>query len=164
MPSLNRVEIIGRLGRDPEQRNFQGGGSVVNMRVATEETWADKSGETQKRVEWISVASFVDKLNDFIMRAAQKGSLVRIEGKLETRKWQNRSGEDRYTTEVAIRPYGGSFMMLDGWREDASRGAKGGSRSGNQGWDRDDGDSGSRGRTYTHPGAKGPDLDDDIPF
>jgi single-strand DNA-binding protein len=114
MPSLNRVEIIGHLGQDPEVRSFQNGGKVVNLRVATSESWKDKSnGERKDRTEWHSIAIFAEHAARYAEQYLRKGSLVRIEGKLETRKWQDQSGQDRYSTEIVVRPYGGSVMGLD---------------------------------------------------
>jgi single-strand DNA-binding protein len=118
MTSLNRVEIIGHLGQDPEVRAFQNGGKVVNLRIATSESWKDKStGERKERTEWHSIAIFAEHAARFAEQYLRKGSLVRIEGKLETRKWQDQSGNDRYSTEIVVRPYGGSVMGLDKPRE-----------------------------------------------
>jgi single-strand DNA-binding protein len=114
MPSLNRVEIIGHLGQDPEARSFQNGGKVVNLRIATSESWKDKSsGERKERTEWHSVAIFAEHAAHYAEQYLRKGSLVRIEGKLETRKWQDQEGKDRYSTEIVVRPYGGDVMGLD---------------------------------------------------
>jgi single-strand DNA-binding protein len=123
MTSLNRVEIIGHLGQDPEVRAFQNGGKVVNLRIATSESWKDKStGERKERTEWHSIAIFAEHAARFAEEYLRKGSLVRIEGKLETRKWQDQSGQDRYSTEIVVRPYGGDVMGLDKPRNDSQQG------------------------------------------
>lgn len=115
MAGLNRVILCGRLGADPEVRNFQNGGKVVNMRLATSETWKDKnSGERKERTEWHSVAIFNEGIAGVAERFLKKGSEVLIEGQLETRKWQDQSGNDRYTTEVVIRPFSGSLTLVGG--------------------------------------------------
>jgi len=114
MPSLNKVALIGKLGRDPEVRTFQNGSKVVNLRLATSETWTDKaSGERKERTEWHSVAIFAEHAAKFAEQYLRKGALVYIEGQLETRKWQDQAGADRYTTEVVIRPYAGELKGLD---------------------------------------------------
>ena len=116
--SVNKVIIVGNLGRDPEARTFQGGGKVVNLRIATSETWRDKStGERKERTEWHSVAIFSEPLAKIAEQYLRKGSKVYIEGALETRKWQDQSGQDRYTTEVVLRPYRGELTLLDGAQE-----------------------------------------------
>jgi len=113
--SVNKVIIIGRLVRDPETRSFQSGGKVVSLRVATSETWRDRdSGEKKERSEFHSVAIFNEGIAKVAEQYLRKGSKVYIEGKLETRKWQDQSGADRYTTEVVIRPFAGELVMLDG--------------------------------------------------
>lgn len=113
--SVNKVILIGNLGRDPEIRTFQNGGKVVNLRIATSETWRDKdSGDRKERTEWHSVAIFNEGIAKVAEQYLRKGSTVYIEGQLETRKWQDQSGADRYTTEIVLRPYGGQLTMLDG--------------------------------------------------
>ena len=144
--SVNKVIILGNLGRDPEVRTFQNGGKVVNLRIATSETWKDKnSGERKERTEWHSVAIFSEPLARIAEQYLRKGSKVYIEGQLETRKWQDQSGQDRYSTEVVLRPFSGSLTLLDG-RSDGDRG--GGYDSGQQ-----EGGYGSNS-----------DMDSDIPF
>lgn len=145
--SLNKVMIIGHLGRDPEVRTFANGGKVCYMRIATSETWKDRNtGERRERTEWHSVAIF----NEAVVRIAEqylrKGSKVYVEGQLETRKWQNQSGADRYTTEIAIRPYRGELKLLDRPNGSGSGGGYGGASG-----------SGSS-------GAPTDDIDDEIPF
>jgi hypothetical protein len=103
--SVNKVILIGNLGRDPEVRSFQNGGKVVNLRIATSETWRDKqTGERKERTEWHSVAIFNEALGKIAEQYLKKGSTVYIEGQLETRKWQDQSGQDKYSTEVVLRP------------------------------------------------------------
>lgn len=120
MASVNKVTLIGNLGRDPETRTFQNGGKVCNLRIATSETWKDRStGERKERTEWHSVAITNSTLVDIADRYLSKGSKVYIEGKLQTRKWQDQSGQDRYSTEVVVAPYGGSIVMLDSRGSDA---------------------------------------------
>ena len=113
--SVNKVIIVGNLGRDPEVRSFQNGGKVVNLRIATSETWRDRnSGERKERTEWHSVAIFNENLAKIAEQYLRKGSTVYIEGQLETRKWQDQSGADRYTTEIVLRQYRGELTLLGG--------------------------------------------------
>jgi single-strand DNA-binding protein len=113
--SVNKVIIIGNLGRDPEVRTFQSGGKVVNLRIATSETWRDKaSGDRKERTEWHSVAIFNEALAKVAEQYLRKGAKVYIEGQLETRKWQDQAGADRYSTEVVLRPFNSVLTMLDG--------------------------------------------------
>ena len=110
--SLNKVMLIGNLGADPEVRSFQNGGKVANLRIATSETWKDKNtGERQERTEWHTVAIFTDGLISVVERFLKKGSKVYIEGQLRTRKWQDQSGNDRYSTEVVLQGMGGRLIM-----------------------------------------------------
>ncbi len=112
--SVNKVIILGHLGRDPEVRTFQNGGKVCNLRVATSDSWKDKnSGERKERTEWHSVAIFSEPLARIAEQYLRKGSKVYLEGQLETRKWQDQSGQDRYTTEITLRPYRGELTLLD---------------------------------------------------
>ena len=113
--SVNKVILIGNLGRDPEVRSFQNGGKVCNLRIATSETWKDKNtGERKERTEWHSVAIFSEPLARVAEQYLRKGSKVYIEGQLQTRKYQDQSGNDRYSTEVVLQGYGGTLTMLDG--------------------------------------------------
>ncbi len=112
--SVNRVTLIGNLGHDPEVRTFQTGGKVANLRIATSESWKDKNtGERKECTEWHSVAIFNETLARLAEQYLRKGSKVYIEGKLKTRKWQDQSGQDRYSTEVVLRPYAGELVFLD---------------------------------------------------
>ena len=147
--SVNKVILVGNLGRDPEIRSFQNGGKVANLRIATSETWKDRnSGERKERTEWHTVAIFNEGILRTVENYLKKGAKVYIEGQLETRKWQDQSGQDRYTTEVTIRPYKGELTMLDG----------GGNRSAAS----DD----QAADTYDNKAADAPaaDVDDEIPF
>jgi single-strand DNA-binding protein len=122
--SVNKVMLIGNLGRDPEVRSFPNGGKVVNLRIATSERWRDRNtGENKERTEWHSVAIFNENLGRIAEQYLRKGSKVYIEGQLETRKWQDQSGQDRYTTEIVLRQYRGELTLLDGRGEGAAGGA-----------------------------------------
>ena len=166
--SLNKVMLIGNLGADPEIRSFQNGGKVANLRIATSETWKDRNtGERQERTEWHNVAIFSEGLVGVVERYLRKGSKVYIEGSLQTRKWQDSSGQDKYTTEVVIRGMNGTLTMLDG-----AQGGGGGQRGGGD-WNQGGGSSGGGGSSYGSGGSSGgggggssftDDLDDDIPF
>jgi len=113
--SVNKVILVGNLGRDPEVRTFQNGGKVVNLRIATSERWKDRStGENRERTEWHSVAIFNENLGRVAEQYLRKGSSVYIEGQLETRKWQDQSGQDRYSTEVVLRPFRSELVLLGG--------------------------------------------------
>lgn len=154
--SVNKVIILGNLGRDPEVRTFANGGKVVNLRIATSETWKDKnSGERKERTEWHSVAIFSEPLARIAEQYLRKGSKVYIEGQLETRKWQDQSGQDRYSTEVVLRPFSGSLTLLDGRSEggsDRQPDTGGGYQSGGQ--------QGGGSQGY----GDHRDMDDEIPF
>ena len=169
--SLNKVMLIGNLGADPEIRSFQNGGKVANLRIATSETWKDRNtGERQERTEWHTVAIFSEGLVGVVERFLRKGSKVYIEGQLQTRKWQDQSGNDRYSTEVVIRGMNGSLTMLDG----AQGGSGGGQRGGGSSWDQggggssgswnQGGESSGGGARSSGGGSNYDDLDDDIPF
>lgn len=165
--SVNKVIIVGNLGRDPEVRSFQNGGKVCNLRIATSETWKDRNtGERKERTEWHSVAIFNENLARLAEQYLRKGSKVYIEGKLETRKWQDQSGQDRYSTEVVLRPYAGELTFLDSRDGGGGDGNFGGGGGGGQtGYDDRGGDSygGSSGGGAPSP-APSRDLDDEIPF
>jgi single-strand DNA-binding protein len=133
--SVNKVILIGNLGRDPEVRSFQNGGKVCSLRVATSETWKDKtSGERKEKTEWHSVSIFNEGLVRIAEQYLKKGSKVYLEGQLETRKWQDQSGADKYSTEVVLRAFGGTMTMLDptggGGDSQSSQGGSGGQSSG----------------------------------
>jgi single-strand DNA-binding protein len=167
--SVNKVILIGNLGRDPEVRSFQNGGKVCNLRIATSETWKDRAtGERRERTEWHSVAIFSEPLAKIAEQYLRKGSKVYIEGQLETRKWQDQSGQDRYSTEVVLRPFRSELTMLDG--RDGGGSGGGGGGGGSYGDDRgggypDDRDSGGYGGGSGGGGGRGgSDVDDEIPF
>lgn len=167
--SLNKVMLIGNLGADPEVRTFQNGGKVCNLRVATTETWKDRNtGEKQERTEWHTVAIFNEGLAGVAERFLKKGSKVYLEGQLQTRKWQDQSGNDRYSTEVVLRGPNSVMTMLDS----AGGGGGGGGRSGGSygggggqsgGWNQGGGSGGGNGGSAGGSGSYD-DLDDDIPF
>ena len=167
--SVNKVILVGNLGRDPEVRTFQNGGKVVNLRIATSENWKDRNtGERRERTEWHSVAIFSEPLARVAEQYLRKGSKVYIEGQLETRKWQDQSGADRYTTEIVLRPYRGELTMLEGRGEGGGMGGGGGGYGSDDrggygpggGYDDRGGPSGGG---YGGPGG-GSDIDDEIPF
>lgn len=168
--SLNKVMLIGNLGADPEVKSFQNGGKVCNLRIATSEQWKDKnSGERQERTEWHTVAIFSEGLVSVAERFLRKGSKVFIEGQLQTRKWQDAQGNDRYSTEIVLRGFNGTLTMLDGPGGGQGGGGSsgGGSQSGSSGggWNQG-GSSGSSGSSGggSGGGSNYDDLDDDIPF
>ena len=156
--SVNKVILVGNLGRDPEVRSMQDGRSMVNMSVATSDTWRDRqSGERKERTEWHRVVIFNEKLAEVAQKYVRKGSKVYVEGQLATRKWTDQSGQERYTTEVVIPRFGGALTMLDG----RGGGGEGGMGGGAPADDMAPAAGGGGGR----PAARGKgDLDDDIPF
>ncbi|WP_425100657.1 single-stranded DNA-binding protein [Tropicibacter sp. S64] len=169
--SVNKVILVGNLGRDPEVRSFQNGGKVCNLRIATSETWKDRNtGERREKTEWHSVAIFQEGLVRVAEQYLRKGSKVYIEGQLQTRKWQDQSGQDRYSTEVVLQGFGGSLVMLDGPGGGGGGGDRGGFGGGSQGGggydDRDYGggydDRGGSGSGPSRAPAR--DIDDEIPF
>ena len=165
--SLNKVMLIGNLGADPEIRSFQNGGRVANLRIATSETWKDRNtGERQERTEWHTVAIFSEGLVNVCENYLRKGSKVYVEGQLQTRKWQDQSGQDRYSTEVVLRGYNGTLTMLDGRGEGGGGGGGGRSGDGYGGGGGQGGGfgGGSQGGSSQGGGSNYDDLDDDIPF
>lgn len=169
MAGLNKVQLIGRLGRDPESRSFQNGGKIVTLRLATSDTWRDKqTGERKERTEWHTVTIHNEAVGKIAEQYLRKGSEVYVEGKLETRKWQDQGGNDRYSTEVVIRPYGGEIVLLGG-KQDGNGGGRDDDRGGSSGG-RDDrrddrgGYSGGSGGGSAGGGRSRQDLDDEIPF
>ena len=161
--SVNKVILIGNLGRDPEVRSFQNGGKVCNLRIATSENWKDRNtGERREKTEWHTVAIFNEGLVRIAEQYLRKGSKVYIEGQLETRKWQDQSGQDKYSTEVVLRPYSSTLTMLDGRGDSGGGGGNFGGGGGNadqMGYD----DRGGGGGGMSNP-APSRDLDDEIPF
>ena len=163
--SVNKVILIGNLGRDPEVRSFQNGGRVCNLRIATSETWKDKaSGERKERTEWHSVAIFNDNLVSIAERYLKKGSKVYVEGQLETRKYTDKDGNELYSTEVTLRPYRGELTLLDGRGGGAGGGTGAGGDDAGGYDDRGMGEpAGGRSPGAASRPRKG-DMDDDIPF
>jgi single-strand DNA-binding protein len=176
--SVNKVILVGNLGRDPESKSFQNGGKVVNLRIATSDTWKDKNtGERKEATEWHSVAIFNEGLANVAERYLRKGSKVYIEGALKTRKWQDAQGQDKYSTEIVLQGFNSVLTMLDGApgaaggsggtsggggsRDDFGGGNDfgGGSGGGYGGGSRSGGSSGGASR-----GSFSDDLDDDVPF
>jgi single-strand DNA-binding protein len=172
--SVNKVILIGNLGRDPEVRSFQNGGKVCNLRIATSETWKDRNtGERREKTEWHSVAIFQEGLVRIAEQYLKKGSKVYIEGQLQTRKWQDQSGQDKYSTEVVLQGFGGTLTMLDGRDGGGSGGGGGNYGGGGGGYDSGPSDQGGYGGGYdSGPSGGGNDggrsssrdLDDEIPF
>ncbi len=161
--SVNKVILIGNLGRDPEVRTMQNGNRVANLSVATSETWRDKaSGERKERTEWHRVVIFNDRLVDVAEKFLRKGSKVYLEGALQTRKWTDKDGAEKYSTEVVLQQYRGELTMLDARGEGGGGGGGGGG-----GFDPESGGGGPGGGGRSGParsGPKGGDLDDEIPF
>jgi single-strand DNA-binding protein len=172
--SVNKVILIGNLGKDPEVRNAQDGTKIVNLTLATSETWNDRaSGERKERTEWHRVVIFNDRVGDVAERFLKKGQKVYVEGSLQTRKWTDKDGQERYTTEVVIGRFNGNLTMLSGRGEGGDemgggggyeRAAAGGG-SGRGGYGGGGGGGGARsGGGWDKPKGGGSDLDDDIPF
>ena len=167
--SVNKVILIGNLGRDPEVRSFQNGGKVCNLRIATSETWKDRNtGERREKTEWHSVAIFQEGLVRVAEQYLKKGSKVYIEGQLQTRKWQDQSGADRYSTEVVLQGFGGTLTMLDGPGGGSGGGGGGGGYGGGGGGGYGGGGNDYGGGYDSGPSSSGGggsrDLDDEIPF
>ena len=168
--SVNKVILVGNVGNDPEIRSFNNGGKVANFSLATSENWRDKqSGERKEKTEWHRVAIFNDGLVGVVERYVKKGSKLYIEGKLQTRKWTDRDGNDKYTTEVVLQGFGGTLTMLDG-RNDGG-GARMGGGGGGYNQDSGGGNGGgyqNQGQSRSASAQEGPaenfDLDDEIPF
>ena len=160
--SVNKVILIGNLGRDPESRQTQDGRPIVNFSVATSETWKDRqTGERRERTEWHRVVIFNEHLADIAQRYLRKGSKVYVEGQLQTRKWTDQSGQERYTTEVALQRFRGELTMLDtrgGGGDDGGAGGGGGGR------DYGGGEPAGEPAAGGGDGSPSSDLDDDIPF
>jgi single-strand DNA-binding protein len=158
MAGVNKVILVGNLGADPEARSLNNGGEVVNMRVATSESWKSKDGERQERTEWHNVVIFNENLGRVAKSYLRKGSKVYLEGQIQTRKWTDQSGNDKYTTEVVLQRFRGELVLLD---------SAGGGRGGDYA-DQDFGGSSSSGgqrqQSRPQPATFDTDLDDDVPF
>ena len=156
--SINKVIIVGNLGQDPEIRSFSNGGKIANLRIATSESWTDKaSGERKERTEWHTIAIHSEPLIKVAEQYLRKGSKVYVEGQLETRKWQDQSGADRYSTEVALRPFRSELQMLDSKGSDdrqQSNGSRGGDGRARQ----------PQGGAPAGGARSAPEFDDEIPF
>ncbi len=165
MAGVNKVIIVGNLGQDPEIKTFNNGGKVANLSVATSETWKDKqTGEKREKTEWHRIVVQAEHAVKYAEQYLRKGSKVYIEAKLETRKWQDQSGTDRYITEIVVKPFGGELQGLGNPQDSDSRG-NGGGRSSGGGYDRDDDRGGARSGGNGGGGRKASqDLDDEIPF
>ena len=163
--SVNKVILIGNLGRDPEVRTMQSGGKVCNLSVATSESWRDKgSGERREKTEWHRVVIFNENLIQVAERFLKKGSKVYLEGQIETRKWTDQSGQEKYSTEVVLRPFRGELTMLDGREGGGGGGGGGGGSYGGSGFDEAPAREPSRSSGGGGGFGPGPDLDDEIPF
>ncbi|WP_294256801.1 single-stranded DNA-binding protein [uncultured Sphingomonas sp.] len=189
--SVNKVILVGNLGRDPESRAFQNGGKVVELRIATSESWKDRnSGERKEKTEWHTVKIFSEGLANVAERYLRKGSKVYLEGQLQTRKWQDQSGADRYSTEIVLQGFNAQMVLLDGPGGGQGAGMGGGRSSGGDDWGADDSfggggggfgggaPAGRGGGTFNGGGQRSggapagggfgggfpDDLDDDVPF
>ena len=163
--SVNKVILVGNLGRDPEVKSMQDGRSMVNMSVATSDTWRDRqTGERKERTEWHRVVIFNEKLAEVAQKFVRKGSKIYVEGQISTRKWTDQSGQERYTTEVVIPRFGGALTMLDG--RSGGGGEAGAGAGAGAGMDDDMGGGPPAGGGGGRPAARGgkAELDDDIPF
>jgi single-strand DNA-binding protein len=164
MAGVNKVILVGNLGADPESRSLNNGGEVVNLRVATSETWKDRSGERQERTEWHRVVIFNENLGRVAKSYLRKGSKVYLEGQLQTRKWTDQSGQEKFSTEIVLQNFRGELVLLDARGE----GGGGGGRDFGGGEDFGGGGGGgggsSRQQSRPQPAAFDTDLDDDVPF
>jgi single-strand DNA-binding protein len=160
MSSLNKVTLIGNLGKDPEIKMMQSGDKLCNLTIATSERWKDKNGERQERTEWHRVVIFNKGIVGVAEQYLRKGSKIYLEGQLETRKWEDQQGQERYSTEVVLRPYKGELVMLDGRNGDSAAPMGGGGYSAPS--------PAAAGGYNAAPAAMAPmpmdDFDDDIPF
>lgn len=174
--SVNKVILVGNLGADPESRSMNNGGEVVNLRIATSETWKDQSGQRQERTEWHRVVIFNENLGRVAKQYLRKGSKVYLEGQLQTRKWTNQQGQEQYSTEIVLQRFRGEMVLLD------SRGGSGAGGGGDFSGSDDYGNGGSLGGGAQRSGSAAggqrsggsgfgggsapfdSDLDDDVPF
>ena len=163
MAGVNKVILVGNLGADPESRSFSNGGEVVNLRIATSENWKDRDGNRQEKTEWHSVAIFNENLGRVAKNYLRKGSKVYIEGQLQTRKWQDQSGNDRYTTEIVLQKFRGELQLLDA-RDGGGGGGGRGAFNDDFGGGDDFGGPPQRQQSRPQPAAFDTDLDDDVPF
>ncbi|MEA3067428.1 MAG: single-strand DNA-binding protein [Sphingomonadales bacterium] len=161
MAGVNKVILVGNLGADPEARSLNNGGEVVNIRVATSENWKDRDGNRQERTEWHNVVIFNENLGRVAKSYLRKGSKVYLEGQIQTRKWTDQTGNDRYTTEIVLQKFRGELVLLD-----SREGAGGGRGAFNEDFGGDDSSGGtpSKPQARPQPAAFDTDLDDDVPF
>jgi single-strand DNA-binding protein len=161
MAGVNKVILVGNLGADPEARSLNNGGEVVNMRVATSEQWKDRDGNRQERTEWHQVVIFNENLGRVAKNYLRKGSKVYLEGQIQTRKWTDQSGNDRYSTEIVLQRFRGELVLLD-----SREGGGAGRGAFNEDFGGDDFGGGAPARTQSRPqpAAFDTDLDDDVPF
>ena len=159
MAGVNKVILVGNLGADPEARSLNNGGEVVNMRVATSEQWKDRDGNRQERTEWHNVVIFNENLGRVAKSYLRKGSKVYLEGQIQTRKWQDQSGNDRYTTEVVLQRFRGELVLLD-----SREGGGAGRGAFSDDFSEDFGGGGGKPQSRPQPAAFDTDLDDDVPF
>jgi len=160
MAGVNKVILVGNLGADPEARSLNNGGEVVNMRVATSESWKDRDGNRQERTEWHNVVIFNENLGRVAKSYLRKGSKVYLEGQLQTRKWQGQDGNDRYTTEIVLQRFRGELVLLDS----RDGGGGGGRDYADQDFGGDFSGGGQRQQSRPQPATFDNDLDDDVPF
>ena len=158
MAGVNKVILVGNLGADPEARSLNNGGEVVNLRIATSEQWKDRDGNRQERTEWHRVVIFNENLGKVAKSYLRKGSKVYLEGQIQTRKWQDQSGQDRYSTEIVLQRFRGELVLLD------SRGGGGGGEDFGGAGGFESGGSGGGNRQSRPQPAFDSDLDDDVPF
>jgi len=162
MAGVNKVILVGNLGADPEARSLNNGGEVVNMRIATSESWKDRDGNRQERTEWHNVVIFNENLGKVAKNYLRKGSKVYLEGQIQTRKWQDQNGNDKYTTEIVLQRFRGELVLLDARGEGG-----GGSFGGGDDYGSSSGGGfggGSKPQSRPQPAAFDTDLDDDVPF
>ena len=163
--SVNKVMLVGNVGKDPETRTFNNGGKVCNFSLATSETWRDKqSGEKRDKTEWHNIAIFNENLVKVVENYVKKGSKLYIEGQLQTRKWQDRDGNDKYTTEVVLQRFRGELVLLDSRGSGGGGGGGGGYSQDRGGYGNMDQGGGSRSASAMEGPKEDFDLDDEIPF
>ena len=164
MAGVNKVILVGTKIADPESRSFANGGEVVNIRVATSETWKDRDGNRQEKTEWHTVAIFNENLGRVAKSYLRKGSKVYLEGQLQTRKWQDQTGNDRYSTEVVLQKFRGELVLLDAREGGGGGNFAGGGAEYSSGGGGSFADGGSKPQSRPQPAAFDTDLDDDVPF
>jgi single-strand DNA-binding protein len=164
MAGVNKVILVGNLGDDPEARSLNNGGEVVNLRVATSESWKDRDGNRQERTEWHRVVIFNENLGKVAKSYLKKGSKVYLEGQIQTRKWTDQSGADRYSTEIVLQRFRGELVLLDSRGGGGGGGFGGGDDYGDSSGGGDFGSPAPRQQQRPAPASFDTDLDDDVPF